>query len=365
MKKLSEGFSDWLLRRNAALMRRRVRQAGLTKSFELGHIQRRKHRWKTAVIRVPEQLVAEQPEAREQLNEVVRSVIKALARPNTNVRLDFTRTNRLYPGGTLILLAYLELLIQIHPGRIRARCRPKSLAAQLLRHFGIADELGIDVADSIPTDESVVNWRYLTGTGAEGEKIGRLMDSYREITSVDPPEGLYDVLNEALVNVRHHAYPAGTRIPDDLRRWWLFARFSEPKDGKPGNLYIAVYDIGVGIQNSLKAKLQLDEQAQDLADEVLETLRLGRTKRLETMLLLRAVEHQRSSTGLAFRGHGLPEMRRFVLQTTSGRLYIISGAAQYVCAPALKMGDCISCKQAFPGTLILWSIPLGRKELAS
>jgi len=217
----------------------------------------------------------------------------------------------------------------------------------------------------VPTHESVVNWRYLTGTHAEGEKIANLLKSYQEQTSVAPPEGLYDVLNEALINVRHHAYPKDTLVPEDMRRWWLFARFNEPTDSRPGNLYIAVYDIGTGIQNSLRVKLQADEIVSKVKDELVKWLRLGRTYTLESLLLKRAVEHPRSSTGLPFRGLGLPEMRDFVLQTNTGRLYIISGAAQYSCLPADNVSDCISCNPAFPGTLILWSIPLERKELAS
>lgn len=363
MKKLSEGLAQWLARRDQVMAARMRRRSGREKNREKGSFQRGRHRWRTAIINVPEVLVAERPAERDRLYAVVASVMRALQRPYTTVRLDFTRTAKLYPGGTLVLLAYLELLLQSHPGRIRARCQPRSLAAQLLRHFGLADALGINVADSVPTHESVVNWRYLTGTGAEGEKIAKLLQSYKELTSVEPPEGLYDVLNEALVNVRHHAYPKDTTVPDEMRRWWLFARFNEPTANRPGNLYIAVYDIGVGIQNSLRIQLQLDEVAKDLSDDVLKLLRLGRTSTLERLLLKRAVEHQRSSTGLAFRGLGLPEMREFVLQTSSGRLYIISGSAQYSCSPADNVSDCVACNPAFPGTLILWSIPLERKEL--
>ncbi|MBV8045685.1 MAG: hypothetical protein JO171_00915 [Paludibacterium sp.] len=318
------------------------------------------------MIRLPEQLAAENPANRTHLYGLMMSILRALDRQHTVVRLDFTGTRTLFPGGTLIMLAYLGLLLESHPRRIKARCRPKSLAAQLLRHFGLADKLGIDVADSQPTDESVVNWRYLTGTQAEGEPIARMLQSYSDLASFDPPEGLYEVLTEALTNVRQHAYPPGGDVPESMQRWWLFSRFREPTNSRPGNLFIAVYDIGAGIQTTLKDQLQGSaERLAQLGDDMQSLLRLGDSRRLQQVLLQHAIEHQRTSTGLAFRGHGLPEMRDFVQGTATGRLYIISGEAQYSCSPAQNVSDCITCDPAFPGTLILWDLPFQAKELAT
>lgn len=365
MKRLSEKRTAWLCSRERRRRRKAVRQAhrrahrvrlGLTLSDE---------GWHTAIIQVPEQLIAEKPEFRAVLRAKLDSVMMALVKPRTVVRLDFTRTAKLYPGGTLLLLAYLEELLKAYPGRIRARCQPKSLAAQLLRHFGIADALGIDVADSEPRHESVVKWRYLTGDDADGQPIADLLKAYKEDTTCEPPEGLYDVLTEALTNVRHHAYPLDCHVPAQLRRWWLFARLNEPREGQPGSLFIAIYDIGVGIQNSLKPKLQGTEVALGAVDAVTESvdemINSGRTRLLEQVLLQRAVEHPRTSTGMDHRGLGLPEMRDFVMATNTGRLYIVSGSAQYSCVPALNISKAVSCKDSatFPGTLILWSIPFG------
>lgn len=310
---------------------------------------------------VPVNLLAETAAQRGQLGKTLKSILTALSRPRTKVILDFSRTAKLYPGGTLVLLAHLELLLKSFRGRIGARCPPHSLAAQLLRHFGIADALGINAAGSRPRHESVVNWRYVTGTGADGEKISTLLRSYRDLTAAEIPEGLYDVLAEALINVRHHAYPEDSELPAAIQRWWLFARYVAPNGDHPGNLYIAVYDVGVGIQQSMREKLSKGEVVLETTDALFNLVGMGEAKSLEKLLLQRAVEHNRSSTGLSFRGNGLPEMREFVMSTKSGRLYIISGQAQYACAPAKSASACISCHNEFPGTLILWSIPLSPK----
>ena len=314
---------------------------------------------------MPRDVMAETDSHREQLRQVITSALAILGRPRTKVRFDFTRTKMIYPGGMLLFLAYLQLMLLHFPGRVKARCFPQSLAAQLMRHFGVADQLGVAPAGSQPHHESVVNWRYLTGDFADGEKIAELIDGYRRDTSAKLPDGLYDVLAEALTNVRHHAYPADTDVPESMRRWWLFARYVAPKDDQPGNLFVAVYDIGVGIQHSMRTQLRSGEIALDKTDEVLKLLGIGAGKRLDRLLLERAVEHPRSSTGLSFRGRGLPEMRDFVLATNAGRLYIISGNAQYTCLGGSSAGSVANSQKLFNGTLILWSIPLEHTEVRS
>lgn len=259
-----------------------------------------------------------------------------------------------------MLLAHLHLLSERYPGRITARCPPRSLAAQLMNHFGIAGHLGITEHRNHPTHDSVINWRHCTGQTADGEKISLLLENYRTQTCADIPEGLYEVLTEALTNVRHHAYAPGSSIPPKLQRWWLFARYDEPKDGSSGDLYVAVYDMGAGIPDTMKKRLQSGEIVLAKTDELFGWASQHPSKRLEKQLLQRAIEHSRSSTGQTFRGKGLPEMREFVLQTKTGSLCIISGSAQYVCRSTSSQSTCTS--EPITGTLILWGIPLQPKE---
>ena len=136
---------------------------------------------------MPRDVMAETDTHREQLRQVITSALAILGRPRTKVRFDFTRTKMIYPGGMLLFLAYLQLMLLHFPGRVKARCFPQSLAAQLMRHFGVADQLGVAPAGSQPHHESVVNWRYLTGDFADGEKIAELIDGYRRDTSAKLP----------------------------------------------------------------------------------------------------------------------------------------------------------------------------------
>lgn len=367
MQKQNEDRKAWLLRREKT---RRVnekrasaqRKASLRRTH---HHQRRR----LSVVPVPKFLAAEDDSLREKIYQTINTAHSALRGKRVKVRLDFSGTKKIYPGGMLLLLAHLHLLTEQYPGRVSARCPPHSLAAQLMNHFGIAGRLGIADQSSRPTHDSVIHWRHCTGVTADGQPISELLDSYRSHTHADLPEGLYEALTEALTNVRQHAYRSENRVPDSLQRWWLFARYVEPEGGTPGNLYIAVYDMGSGIPRTMKGRLQREEIVLASTDELFGWMgwRAGH-KKLERLLLKRAVEHSRSSTGEDFRGKGLPEMREFVLQTRAGRLCIISGSAQYVCNPAATnpaatVSTCTSTSQPTLGTLILWGIPLQRKEL--
>ena len=319
----------------------------------------------TSVLRMPENIMAETDEQRGKLMTVLVAALEALEKPHTKVRLDFSRTAKLFPGGTLVLLAYVELMLEFFPGRLSARCTPHSLAAQLLRHFGVADALRIDPASSVPRHPSVLNWRYVTGSTADGAKVSELIDSFRRVTTDEMQSGLYDVLSEALTNVRHHAYAGAENfMPESLRRWWIFASYREPTNSGAGNLYIAVYDLGVGIQNSMRERLRRGELLLSAQDEIWRLVGLKKSRKLTKLLLERAVEHSRSRTGLRHRGRGLPEMRDFVMATESGRMHIISGGAQYSYSAGKMKGDTIVCNTRFRGTLLLWGIPLQPKESA-
>lgn len=312
---------------------------------------------KTSTILIPSVLVAERYEHRCKILDVVEQCLRALDRGGSRVKLDFSRVQKIYPGGMLVLLGALELILDIFPGRVAARCPPRSLSAQLLRHFGIADKLGVSPQHSQPTARSVVEWRYLTGTQAMGEDVRDLLNSYRENTDAEIPPDLFSVLTEGLINVRHHAYPADSEIPADLRRWWLFARYVEPVGRTAGNLYIAIYDMGVGIPTTMKQRLERGEIILNFIEQLVPT-----GKALDKALLQQAVEHRRSGTGLAHRGNGLPEMRDFVASTSAGRLYIVSGNAQYSYGPSAEDGITSAYPRSFLGTLILWSLPLKLKE---
>lgn len=206
-----------------------------------------------------------------------------------------------------------------------------------------------------------MNWRHVSGSNADGTIITALLNDLRGDTKAVIPEGLYEVLTEALTNVSHHAYPGDYDLPESMRKWWIFSRLENPLEEEEGNLYIGIYDVGVGIQMTMRQKLQSEERILSVAEDWADWLTWP-SRLLDQKLLSAAVEHKRSSTGLSFRGNGLPEMRDFVLQTESGSLSIVSGLAQYTCQAESPGSKTYRCSDGIMGTLILWSIPLKHKE---
>lgn len=316
------------------------------------------------VFQVPKVLVAEKHETRVKILGTIRQMEAHLRQGNCRIKLDFSKVEKIFPGGMLIFLSALQRLTTLYPNFIRARCPPHSLSSQLLNHFGLAKALSLNTVHSAPKDISVVQWDFLHGSQADGPQVRDLLNKYRTKTNAAIPEALFPALTEGLTNVRQHAYNADSGIPPSLQNWWIFARMEDPTEGKRGYLYIAIYDIGYGIPATLRRKLNRREVVWDIVDKAGQLAALTTGRSVDKHLLQMAIEYRRSQTGSAHRGNGLPEMREFAQSNQNGRLHVISGKAQYSYISGRSDGHTQGFKDDFPGTLILWGIPLVAKEKA-
>lgn len=318
---------------------------------------------KVAVLPLPKHLIVEQDRYRAALRGMLDQAFEILQATRSKVVFNFSQVERIFPGGMLVFLAHLQQMHLMYPGRVDVKAPPNSVAGQLIEHFRVFGMLGGRSSGIVPNHKSVIDWRYITGIGADGAQISELLDSYRAQIKAKIPDGLYDVLAEAFTNVRQHAFNDGGVSFEALKRWWLFSKYVAPDRFTNGNLYIAIYDMGVGIQTSMRSRLRRDEVIRERADDAVRRWMIeGKARQLDSVLLRRAVENERSATGLKNRGLGLPEMREFVQKTNGGRLYILSGQAQYSHIEEEGAGQVVGCNNGFPGTLILWSLPLGNKD---
>ena len=180
------------------------------------------------------------------------------------------------------------------------------------------------------------------------------------------PDGLYNALTEATTNVQHHAYPPASKIPEPMQRWWLFSLTELAQPGKDGVLYLAFYDVGIGVPESMRQCLSgIFEKGTAAVQSLLASFGVTDGKGQDGQLLKLAVEHPRTSTGLPFRGKGLPEMKEFAAATPGGRLTIISGHGQYSFRADFQKAAAVKCDRGILGTLILWNLPLSWKEPTS
>ena len=230
----------------------------------------------------------------------------------------------------------------------------------------MAKALGIPKPGSVPLSRKVTDWRYASGAQADGGAVSKFLDGLLAAAEHRMPERLYDVLGEALTNVRHHAYPKDQRWPAELCRWWLFGSHVPPNGDQPAELFIAAYDMGVGIPHTMKRRLKTGEIVLNIVDGARRIMASATGPLLDAKLLEHAVERTRSSTGDKFRGLGLPEMRTFASSTPHGNLHIVSGHSWYTYPGKHPDGHpggvAHPTPSPFPGTLILWRIPLPATE---
>lgn len=359
MRQLSAGRAYWLKNSLRRLAKREIRNANFRRHGTVRFSG--SHYYKTAVLLVPSQLVAETENRRSTITDVILKLQAKLSN-GQKVKLDFTHVNQVLPGGMLYLIAHLQWLCDLYPNRIKAAVPPRSMVAQLLVHFGMAGRLKIDPIACAPKAKSVVQWQYRTGTQADGSPVRAALEEYRTKSSWTIPDDLYAVISEGIDNVADHAYKLQTWLPAKWQQWWLFACLVEPSDDEPGGLYVALYDLGSGIPATMKTKLTLGEFALDVYDTVTRAFTLDGTA-LEERLLHHAIERRRSSTGDDHRGRGLPEMRHFIENIPNGAMYVVSGTAEYRYITGKINGEIRGCRSRFPGTLLLWSMPLTTREV--
>lgn len=125
------------------------------------------------IILAPKLLIAEKYEQRQQILDVLSNIERRLQSGSYRVKLDFSRVEKIFPGGKLILLAALQSMAKRHPVRISAHCPPYSLAAQLLNHFGLSSALRISPSLSRLKDPSVIDWSHLTAVSRSWWPPGR------------------------------------------------------------------------------------------------------------------------------------------------------------------------------------------------
>ena len=320
------------------------------------------HRWTTSNIVLPKRICVLKNEDRQKVLGCIQTAMDSLLLPTRRVNFDFSKVRVMNPAGMLFLLSYIEQLLATYQRRIRARCPTGSLAAQLLHMFDVGKNLGVSASGNLPRHKSVTNWRYRTGETADGRQIQSLLEQLEQEYGGVFPDGLYDAISEALTNVRHHAYPVKDSrhlvgLSENLKRWWIFATVG--KEGSPdgASLTLAVYDMGVGIIDSLRKGFSTTEKLQDFTNGLMKKFSIPSRAMFNAYMLKEAVEHGKSSTLLPYRGKGLPEMLEFTTQTRDGQMTILTSDVHYSYS-AGSDSLVFRCESALRGTLLSWYLPL-------
>lgn len=263
------------------------------------------------------------------------------------VVINFKQTRELYPCGTLLFLAHLDLWLDKHPGQLTCTYPDDPIVEELLQHVSVLSKLGL-TSRKVVAHERVKYWLFHSGTELDSATYSDLTKSTRS-GIVHPHKELFaDCLNEAVANTIHHAYEYPFRnIPSkEQQKWWMLSLL------KDDQLFVAIYDAGVGIPGSLRRKPRFAEY-------------FKMRNYNDARLIQAAIGSAWSSTQLPHRGNGLPEMLEFSQNLEHGGLSIWSANGGLSYNPQLadrgKREVRHHIDERLPGTLVLWSIPF-RKE---
>lgn len=342
MKKFSTDNRLLLVRRINARSRVQQRLSGLRHSRKLKKkIDSSVHR-RALALSAPREFDLRAEETRKAMLCFLQEIRTSLTE-GRRVKLCFGKTEALRPCGTLYFVANLEQLIDEYPGLIDCGYPRDDVVEQLFQHIGLLRRLGKEPRKQVTAD-NVINWHYASGTDASTNAFQALLLQHQDAMGGEITRSeLYDCMSEAVTNTRKHAYPSG--IDKELNRWWMFSQASE------GVLTVAICDLGIGIPSSLLNKPEM----RDYVRRLRHTFSPGK---LHTKLIEVAVSSNRSSTGLAYRGKGLPQMLDFIRSGTTGGFRVQSSHGLYSYSAEEKKTISQTKRQPIRGTLVQWTLSL-------
>lgn len=249
------------------------------------------------------------------------------------VIIDFRKTELLVPCGVLVLMGAIDEWVAKFPNQLGGKYPVNDLVEQMLQHIQVLEKLGLPARKTI-SHTDVTRWHYFTGKNVDASKVEPFMESLGPLLSEETQLGLGDCIAEALTNVKHHAYDAGSG-----GRWWIFATVSD------GKIFVAIYDRGASIPHTLLAKPIVSDY---LTGNV--WARGGADGKL-----IQAACGDRTSTGLPYRGKGLPEMLNFTRNAPGSELGIFSRQGFFRIDNKEACGRLV---KPLTGTLIIWMLSL-------
>ena len=198
-----------------------------------------------------------------------------------------------------------------------------------------------------------------------------ILDNYFPDADAEKEQQISSAIQETVDNVGRHAYP-DTESHEQKRWWFNCRRFGD-------NLYIVIYDTGIGIPSSLSEQnavflsrinaLYPDEYKGAISDSIPENTTLDKIKiltrvkllkkRLNDGQLIRAAMHTDvTSTDLEKHGQGSKSIKGLITDNENSYLLMLSNYGFYSYSKNNKNKEQTveNNERMVPGTLIQWSI---------
>lgn len=290
-------------------------------------------------------------------------------RKNICMKLDFSKTKKMFTEGTLYLLAELETLKVTNPDIQFSLIPSKEIIVnQVLKQTGILELLGVSLNfEDMEFDETVKYWKYSSGHKVEMDSAEDMLDDFDDLLSESSSTSIFNSITEAVTNCHHHAYLEKRFINDPMKakKWWIF---SQEKDNK---LSICVCDLGIGIPKSLLRNSE--NVAEDWFSSLKNFLKSHKEKYdRDSASIKAAIEIGNTRTNLVNRGKGLNQIINQIstLCDHKASIAILSNKGSYIInrgmiedrpLTGIVDGFSLPYKQSIDGTVILWEIPIDKQ----
>lgn len=306
---------------------------------------------------------------RSKLLKITNKLRDYYFRKNICIKLDFSKTKKMFTEGTLYLLAELETLKITNPD-IQFDLIPSKeiIVNQVLKQTGILELLGVSLNfKDIEFDETVKYWKYSSGHKVEMDSAEDMLDDFDDLLSESSSTSIFNSITEAVTNCHHHAYLEKRFINDPMKakKWWIF---SQEKDNK---LSICVCDLGIGIPKSLLRNTE--NVAEDWFSKLKNFLKSHKEKYdKDSASIKAAIEIGNTRTNLVNRGKGLNQIINQIstLCDHKASIAILSNKGSYIInrgmiedrpLTGIVDGFSLPYKQSIDGTVILWEIPIDKQ----
>ncbi len=269
---------------------------------------------------------------------------------DNNIVIKFSKDSRLMAHIAVLLYAKLEQILRKVPKRkfFLNLSNANYLVKKMIYKSGIADLVGHPVASS--GFENIIQ---IVSGDCSHENIQAwegVVDKIIELENFDAEQEsrIGSSLSETVTNVNYHAYPKEGIVSE--KKWWLYFEITDEQ------LYLVIYDAGVGIPKTLQHQEWFREMAKE-RPSLMKSVILA-ISRAEDASVIKASMIQ-GTTRLKKKKHGLgsESILELVDSNSNGTLWICSNHGIYEKSsksrPKLR-----NSKESIHGTLVQWNIRL-------
>jgi len=283
---------------------------------------------------------------------------------NGNCLVDFSNTSRITTAALVVVFAAIdsarkEKSVKAEIGWSRKSRRVNEIIRSSGLHkliSGHSVNYALDSSRNMPIVSS-------HGSNHMDEIVDYIQKRiYNDQMAPETEHAYGDAVSETINNVRLHAYPNTT---SENKNWWITC------DTFGKKLYLAIYDRGVGIPNTVVERPWLMHSVKQfhpeifakIKDEFPEIVASGffpytLKKISDERLIYLSMKGDVSGTKQDKHGQGSKSIMALVSETKGGKLWIFSNHGLYT----FKQGDAApalaNLKVRFPGTLVQWNIEL-------